>query len=136
MATAIEDFRQVSRAEVEPGTTRTAQFYRLTPGKKMIVMLGGPSMNLLIFLVLFTVLLTTLGMPHDDATTTVGERREASRLRRPDPRRSRTSARPSRSPRPRTASCGPRPHRLGRRHRDHQLEPARRASSSRPPASR
>jgi membrane-associated protease RseP (regulator of RpoE activity) len=38
----------------------------------MIVMLGGPCMNLLIFLVLFVVLLTTLGQPHQDETTTVG----------------------------------------------------------------
>ena len=51
MATAVEEFRQVSRAEVEPGD-EDRQFYRLTPGKKMIVMLGGPTMNLLIYLVL------------------------------------------------------------------------------------
>jgi membrane-associated protease RseP (regulator of RpoE activity) len=71
MATAIEDFRQVSRAEVEaPDEDR--QFYRLTPGKKMIVMLGGPTMNLLIFLVLFIVLITTLGTPQSTQTTTVG----------------------------------------------------------------
>jgi membrane-associated protease RseP (regulator of RpoE activity) len=71
MATAIEDFRRMSRAEVRPAD-EARQFYRLTPGKKMIVMLGGPCMNLVIFLVLFTVLLTTLGKPHDDPTTTVG----------------------------------------------------------------
>src|SRR5579875_3360460 len=44
LATAIEDFRQMSRAEVEPAD-EDRQFYRLTPGKKMIVMLGGPCMN-------------------------------------------------------------------------------------------
>jgi len=71
MATAVEDFRQMSRAEVEPADEHR-QFYRLTPGKKMIVMLGGPCMNLLIFLVLFVVLIMTLGTPHNDATTTVG----------------------------------------------------------------
>jgi membrane-associated protease RseP (regulator of RpoE activity) len=70
MATAVEDFRQVSRAEVEPGD-EDRQFYRLTPGKKMIVMLGGPSMNLVIFLVLFTVLLVTLGKPHTSQTTKI-----------------------------------------------------------------
>jgi len=70
MATAIEDFRSVSRAEVRP-EDESRQFYRLTPGKKMIVMLGGPSMNLLIYLVLTLVLLTTLGMPHQDSTTTL-----------------------------------------------------------------
>jgi membrane-associated protease RseP (regulator of RpoE activity) len=71
LASAVEDFRRMSRAEVDPAD-EDRQFYRLTPGKKMIVMLGGPSMNLLIFLVLFTVLLTTLGKPHQDETTTVG----------------------------------------------------------------
>ncbi len=70
LASAVEDFRRMSRAEVDPADEHR-QFYRLTPGKKMIVMLGGPSMNLLIFLVLFTVLLTTMGKPHDDETTTV-----------------------------------------------------------------
>jgi membrane-associated protease RseP (regulator of RpoE activity) len=70
MATAVEDFRRMSRAEVEPGD-EDRQFYRLTPGKKMIVMLGGPCMNLLIFLVLFTVLLLTLGKPQDKQTTQV-----------------------------------------------------------------
>jgi membrane-associated protease RseP (regulator of RpoE activity) len=71
LATAVEEFRQVSRAEVDPQDEHR-QFYRLTPGKKMIVMLGGPTMNLLIFLVLFIVLITTLGTPQDKATTTVG----------------------------------------------------------------
>jgi membrane-associated protease RseP (regulator of RpoE activity) len=69
-ATAIEDFRRVSRAEVEPGD-EDRQFYRLTPGKKMIVMLGGPSMNLVIFVVLFTILMLTLGKPHSEQTTQI-----------------------------------------------------------------
>ncbi len=70
MATAVEDFRQVSRAEVQPGD-EPREFYRLTPGKKMIVMLGGPTMNLLIYLVLTVILLMTLGTPHDNPTTKV-----------------------------------------------------------------
>ncbi|MEO9137472.1 MAG: site-2 protease family protein [Jatrophihabitans sp.] len=70
MATAVEDFRQVSRAEVEPAD-QDREFYRLTPGKKMIVMLGGPTMNLVIYFVLTLVLLLTLGTPHDDPTTKV-----------------------------------------------------------------
>jgi membrane-associated protease RseP (regulator of RpoE activity) len=70
IATAVEDFRQVSRAEVQPGD-EPREFYRLTPGKKMIVMLGGPCMNLLIYLVLMVVLLGTLGRPQDKITTTV-----------------------------------------------------------------
>ncbi len=67
---SIEDFRQQSRAEVEPGD-EPRQFYRLTPGKKMIVMLGGPCMNLLIYVVLTFILLMTLGMPHSDVTRKV-----------------------------------------------------------------
>ena len=70
MATAIEDFRQVSRAEVQPGDG-PREFYRLTPGKKMIVMLGGPTMNFLIYIVLTFMILTLIGKPHDDATRTV-----------------------------------------------------------------
>ena len=42
LATAVEDFRQVSRAEVEPAD-EARQFYRLTPGKKMIVMTRRPA---------------------------------------------------------------------------------------------
>jgi membrane-associated protease RseP (regulator of RpoE activity) len=71
MSTAIEDFRQVSRAEVEPGD-EDRQFYRLTPGKKMIVMLGGPTMNLLIYLFLTTILLLTLGAPKTATTQRIG----------------------------------------------------------------
>ncbi|MGN6608507.1 MAG: M50 family metallopeptidase [Jatrophihabitans sp.] len=72
IAATIEDFRQTSRHELDPQDEHR-QFYRLTPGKKMIVMVGGPTMNLLIYLVLTLVLLTTLGTPHDDPTTTVGD---------------------------------------------------------------
>jgi membrane-associated protease RseP (regulator of RpoE activity) len=71
LASAVEDFRQVSRAEVDPAD-RDREFYRLTPGKKMIVMLGGPSMNLLIYFILTLILLMTLGTAHDDPTTKVG----------------------------------------------------------------
>src|SRR5579875_1337794 len=70
LSTAIEDFRQVSRSEVQPGD-EPREFYRLTPGKKMIVMLGGPCMNLLIYLVLTIILLMTLGMPHYAVSTQI-----------------------------------------------------------------
>ncbi|MEP6599588.1 MAG: site-2 protease family protein [Actinomycetota bacterium] len=70
MATAVEEFRAVSRAEVAPGD-EPRQFYRLTPGKKIVVMLGGPTMNLIIYLILTIVLLSTLGMKHNDPTTQV-----------------------------------------------------------------
>jgi membrane-associated protease RseP (regulator of RpoE activity) len=70
LASSIEDFRRISRAEVDPADG-PREFYRLTPGKKMIVMLGGPSMNLLIYLVLTVALLGILGTPRDVETTTV-----------------------------------------------------------------
>ena len=70
LATAVEDFRHMSRAEVQPGD-EDREFYRLTPGKKMIVMLGGPTMNLVIYLVLTVVLLTTIGKFDQTATRTV-----------------------------------------------------------------
>lgn len=68
LATAVEEFRAVSRAEVKP-EDEARQFYRLTPGKKMIVMLGGPTMNLIIYIILTVLLLGTLGQKNP--TTTV-----------------------------------------------------------------
>jgi membrane-associated protease RseP (regulator of RpoE activity) len=70
LATTIEEFRAVSRAEVDPAD-ESREFYRLTPGKKMIVMLGGPTMNLVIYLILTVVLLSTLGSLHQDFNHTV-----------------------------------------------------------------
>ncbi len=70
LATLVEDFRGSSRRDIDPADA-SREFYRLTPGKKMIVMLSGPLMNLGIFLVLMVVLLGGVGMVHDDATTTV-----------------------------------------------------------------
>jgi membrane-associated protease RseP (regulator of RpoE activity) len=68
VSTAIEDFRQVSRDEVKTVDDEPRQFYRLTPGKKMIVMLGGPTMNLVIYLVLTIFLLTAFGTPASSTT--------------------------------------------------------------------
>jgi membrane-associated protease RseP (regulator of RpoE activity) len=68
MAELVEEFRATSRAEVEP-VDEHRQFYRLTPGKKMIIMLGGPTMNLLIFLVITILLYGLIGMK--GPTTTV-----------------------------------------------------------------
>jgi membrane-associated protease RseP (regulator of RpoE activity) len=73
ISTTIEDFRQVSRDEVKTVEDEPRQFYRLTPGKKMIVMLGGPTMNLLIYLVLTVFLLTAFGTPETTVTTKVAE---------------------------------------------------------------
>jgi membrane-associated protease RseP (regulator of RpoE activity) len=69
MGELVEEFRATSRTEVRP-QDENRQFYRLTPGKKMIVMLGGPSMNLLIFFVLTILLYGLIGVRAP--TTTVG----------------------------------------------------------------
>ncbi|MBV9592505.1 MAG: site-2 protease family protein [Actinobacteria bacterium] len=71
LATAVEEFRSASRSEVVDPADEPRQFYRLTPGKKMIVMFGGPFMNFVIYLVLTLLLLTVVGVRHDDPTTTV-----------------------------------------------------------------
>ena len=70
MALAVEDFRATSRSEVLAPEDEPRQFYRLTPGKKMLVMLGGPVMNFVIFLVLTTILLLTIGTQTQGTPTT------------------------------------------------------------------
>ncbi len=63
LATTVEDFRSASRHDVQPGDDHR-EFYRLTPWKKIVVMLGGPVMNFVIYLVLTILLLGTIGMKH------------------------------------------------------------------------
>jgi len=57
----IEDARRSSAEEVAAGEEHRA-FYQLSVPKKLIVMLGGPTMNLLIAIVLFTMALTVVGV--------------------------------------------------------------------------
>ena len=61
LALLAEDFRNTSRADVDPAD-EAREFYRLPPWKKIIVMVGGPSMNLLIFLVLTVIVLSSIGL--------------------------------------------------------------------------
>lgn len=68
MGELVEDFRATSRSEVTE-SDGDRQFYRLTPGKKMIIMLGGPTMNLLIFFVISILLYGVIGLKAP--TTTV-----------------------------------------------------------------
>lgn len=60
MGELVEEFRDNSRHEVGPDDGNR-QFYKLTPGKKMIIMIGGPTMNLLIFLVITVLLYGIVG---------------------------------------------------------------------------
>ena len=72
LAVAVEDFRSASRSEVVDEVDEPRQFYRLTPGKKIVVMLGGPTMNLIIYLLLTVLLFTVVGKSHSDPTLSVG----------------------------------------------------------------
>src|SRR5690606_17115292 len=69
LAELVEDARAVSAEEIRPGEEHRA-FYQLSAPRKVVVMLGGPVMNLLIAFVLFGVLL--LGFGVSTPTTTVG----------------------------------------------------------------
>lgn len=70
LAELVEDAREVSAEEIHPGEEHRA-FYALSAPRKVVVMLGGPAMNLLIAFVLFGVLLMGFGL--STPTTTVGE---------------------------------------------------------------
>ncbi|QOR72085.1 site-2 protease family protein [Ruania alkalisoli] len=62
----VEETRAASTdeiaAEIRPGDGRLA-FYQLTMPRKLVVMAGGPLMNLLIAVVLFAVVLSGFGVP-------------------------------------------------------------------------
>ena len=66
MGRLAADARDASAAEIHPGEDHRA-FYRLSTPKKLVVMLGGPVMNLLIAFVLLAIVLMGFGVP---ATTT------------------------------------------------------------------
>lgn len=63
------DARQASAEEIFPGEDHRA-FYRLSTPKKLMVMFGGPFMNLLIAMVLMGIAVSGIGIP--GPTTTVG----------------------------------------------------------------
>ena len=56
------DARQASAEEIRPGEDARA-FYHLSTPKKLVVMLGGPVMNLFIALFLMAVVLVGIGLP-------------------------------------------------------------------------
>ncbi len=67
MGTLIEQAREESAAEIGPGE-EDRTFYRLSAPKKLVVMLGGPTMNLLIAIVLFTIVYAGFGTPTPSTT--------------------------------------------------------------------
>ncbi|MEZ5185687.1 MAG: site-2 protease family protein [Candidatus Nanopelagicales bacterium] len=69
LGTLVEQAREESAAEiVEPGDEKRV-FYLLSVPKKIVVMMGGPVMNLVIAIVLFTIVFAGFGTP--TPTTTV-----------------------------------------------------------------
>lgn len=64
------DARAASAEEIRPGEDARA-FYRLSTPKKLVVMLGGPVMNLLIAVVLMAVVLVGFGTPGSSTTLSV-----------------------------------------------------------------
>ncbi len=65
--TLVEEARQYSLAEVAPGEEHRT-FYALSVPRKLVVMLGGPVMNLLIAVVLIGVVMVGFGVPAYTAT--------------------------------------------------------------------
>jgi membrane-associated protease RseP (regulator of RpoE activity) len=58
----VDQARADSMEEVRPGDEDRV-FYKLSPGKKIVIMLGGPLMNLVIAAVLLTGVITLYGLP-------------------------------------------------------------------------
>lgn len=58
----IADAREASVEEIEPGEDHRA-FYHLSWWRKIIVMFGGPAVNLVLAILMFTVVLSTIGTP-------------------------------------------------------------------------
>jgi membrane-associated protease RseP (regulator of RpoE activity) len=67
--TLVNDARQQSMEEVTPDAVDRV-FYKLPVRKRIVVMLGGPTMNLILAFILFTIVLCGIGI--QTATTTVG----------------------------------------------------------------
>ena len=57
-----DEARKASLEEIQPGDDRRV-FWRLPVHRKVVIMLGGPVMNLLIAIVLLTILVTAHGVP-------------------------------------------------------------------------
>ncbi|MDP9418410.1 MAG: site-2 protease family protein [Actinomycetota bacterium] len=68
----VEDARNASLEEIRPGDENRV-FYRLPVRRKIVIMLGGPLMNLLLAVLLLTIGLSLIGTPKYETTTTVRE---------------------------------------------------------------
>jgi len=63
----VQDARDGSAQTVTAGDEDRV-FYKLSPWKRIIIMLGGPTMNLLLAIVLYSILLVGIGMPQSTST--------------------------------------------------------------------
>lgn len=61
-AAMIADARRASVEEIEPGDENRV-FYKLPVRKRITIMLGGPTMNLLLAFILFAIMLVGIGLP-------------------------------------------------------------------------
>ncbi|MBO3663281.1 M50 family metallopeptidase [Microbacterium stercoris] len=68
LGTLVQDARDANHESLE-GVDTSRAFFRLPVWKRIVIMLGGPFMNLLLALVLFTVLYSGIGL--QQTTTTV-----------------------------------------------------------------
>ena len=62
LSTLVEDARRQSLADIGPGDEDRV-FYRLPVRKRMVIMLGGPVMNLVLAFLLFAIVLVGIGTP-------------------------------------------------------------------------
>ena len=70
--TLVSDARTVSAESIQEGEEHRA-FWRLATWKRIVIMLGGPSMNLLLAIVLYAIVLCTFGIAVPSTTvSTVG----------------------------------------------------------------
>ena len=67
--TLVQDARTSSADQIKPGDEDRV-FYKLPIWKRIIIMMGGPSMNLLIAIVLYAIVLCGFGIPQN--STTIG----------------------------------------------------------------
>lgn len=63
----VEDTRQGDRAQVLE-TDDGRQFYQLHPFKRIVIMFAGPFMNLVLAVILFGIVMTTIGVPTPNTT--------------------------------------------------------------------
>ena len=104
--TLVQDAREQSAETITAGDEDRV-FYKLPAHKRIIIMLGGPVMNLLIAIVLYGVVLCGFGIPQ--YSTTARRRERVHRHERGADRVRRRTTPPRRGPRPAccpaTASC-------------------------------